>query len=103
MARERKHGRGFSVGNNAVQSYPPCRAEDYFSRQNAAKEMHQHIFQTVKTAQFQHQDMHREMRYSGKMPEYDPKCHQMIERWKDQYARRGQSTFVKSKDYVFGG
>lgn len=98
-----------AVRNNVVQKYPPCQPDDYLSRTNCipveaynVKPNSVHIFQRKNQAFHEKHDKHEAMRY-GEFPAYDMKCHQLVERWKDQYARAGQSTFCKTKDDILGG
>lgn len=99
----------YTPRNNVVQKYPPCQPDDYMSGTNCipvqaynVKKDSVHIFQQKNRAFHEKHDYHFAMKY-GKYPDYNPNCHTLIERWKDQYARAGQSTFCKSQDDILGG
>lgn len=109
MARKAPRGNGFTVGNNSVQSYPFCRPDDYMSHSNCippkvvtAPEKMVHIRHKMGYAELEHKDMHEAMRHGGAIPNYDPQRHQILNRWHEQYTKRGQSTFCKSKDGIAG-
>jgi hypothetical protein len=94
---------------------PFTHGESYMSDVNAipatlhtapsAKGKVEHIMSCNVEAQLQHKEQHERYRcgdYSMQMP-YDAKQHEYRHRFHEQYAKRGQSTFTRSKDGIVGG
>lgn len=97
--------------NNSVDKVGKSQPDDYLTHINfippkvhTANAPLTSIWQHKIQAHFEHQKMHEEMRYGGGMPTaaYDPKCYEMKHRWHEQYTKRGQSTFCRSKDGIVG-
>lgn len=101
MARQNR-SKSNSPRNNVVESVGPCRPDDYYANNNRIPANVEHLYAANAKAQLAHKDMHQAMKH-GAYPEYRPEVHQIMERFKDQNARRGVSTFHKACDEIVGG
>jgi len=101
MARQNR-GKSNTPTNNTEQKFGPARPEEFYSTMMNIPAHVEHLFAANAKATLAHQDMHRAMKH-GAMPDYQPAVHQVMERFKDQNARRGVSTFHKACDEIVGG